>query len=91
MTQTIAEQLEGKIPPEIEDKWRKAFEQQSQYFGNGIYGIPERHLYSTDPRELALMFYAQQEGIPLHMDEEDEEYTLAPSGINKFCYIIVVM
>ena len=57
----ITIELEGKITKEMEDKYFPKFEKQSRYMGNGIYSMAD--LYSTDTRELFLMFVAQRENI----------------------------
>jgi hypothetical protein len=38
------------------------FEKQASYLG-GVYSIPATNIYSTDTRELFLMFVAAQENI----------------------------
>lgn len=58
----------------LEDRHRDAFAKQAQYVGNGIYTITG--LYSTDTRELMLMFVLQQEGEPVndkHIQFEDDD------------------
>jgi hypothetical protein len=57
------ENLEKKITKEMEEKYRPSFEKQSRYLGNGIYNISQYTLYSTDTRELFLMFIACKEEI----------------------------
>ena len=71
---SIIERLSPKITPEIENTHRKAFERQSRYLGNGLYGIPECNLYSNDTLELALMFYAQQELINGNEDFKESDF-----------------
>jgi len=62
---TLIEQLEPKITQKMEDKWMPQFEKQAGYRGNGIYNILGTNLFSTDTRELFLMFVATKEGIKL--------------------------
>jgi hypothetical protein len=54
--------LGNHITKEQEEKWFKIFCARAGYMGNGIYKVDG--LYSTDTRELFLMFVAQQEEIP---------------------------
>ncbi len=65
---TKIDELEKKITPEMENKHFAKFAKQSRYMGNGVYSIPGTNLYSTDTRELFLMFAAAQEGIEFEMD-----------------------
>ena len=65
MNDTQIEKLEKKITPQMEDKWMSKFERQAGYRGNGVYNILGTNLYSTDTRELFLMFVATQEGIKI--------------------------
>lgn len=46
----------------MEKKHFPSFEKMAGYVGNGIYKILD-DLYSTDTRELFLMYCARQEGI----------------------------
>jgi hypothetical protein len=55
--------LEKKITKKMEDKYTPLFEKQAAYRGNGVYSIPQTNLFSTDTRELFLMFVASKEGI----------------------------
>jgi hypothetical protein len=55
--------MEVKISPEMEDKHWNTFEKQAMYKGNGVYSIAD--IYSTDTRELFLMFVARREGIKI--------------------------
>lgn len=60
----ILEKLENRngrkqITPALENKWKDIFDRQAMYRGNGTYSIAG--LYSTDTRELFLMFICQQE------------------------------
>ena len=55
------EDLGKHITPEMEEKHWTRFERFAGHVGNGIYKIHE--LYSTDTRELFLMFCAQEENI----------------------------
>ena len=57
----LIQKLEKKITKEMEEKHYPRFEKYASYLGNGVYGI--RGLYSTDTRELFLMFVAKEEGI----------------------------
>lgn len=52
-------ELEERITPELEEKWKPIFDKQAMYVRNGIYSIAG--LYSTSPRELFVMFINQQE------------------------------
>jgi len=61
---TLTEELEKKITKEMENKYFPKFEKQAAYLGNGVYSIPATNIYSTDVRELFLMFVAAQEDIP---------------------------
>jgi hypothetical protein len=61
--ETISRVLESKITGEMEAKWFPKFTKQARYLGNGVYNIPATNLYSTDTRELFLMFVAANEGI----------------------------
>lgn len=54
-------ELDKKISSEVEDKWYPTFCRQSSYVGNNIYKIGR--LYSSDIRELFLMFVADMEEI----------------------------
>jgi len=62
MEQKLRDNLKRLISKEMEDKWFNMFSKQAGYAGNGVYTIC--NLYSTDTRELFLMFIAQQEQIP---------------------------
>jgi hypothetical protein len=66
---TLTEKLEKKITPEMEEKWMPKFEKQAGYRGNGVYNILGTNLFSTDTRELFLMFCASNEGIKLPNNE----------------------
>ena len=57
----LIENLGKHITPEMEDKHFSKFERFAGHVGNGIYKIHEH--YSTDTRELFLMFCAQEENI----------------------------
>ena len=48
----------------MENKYFPKFEKQAAYLGNGVYSIPATNIYSTDTRELFLMFVAIHENIP---------------------------
>ena len=58
------ENLRKYVTPEMEDKHFHNFSKRASYAGNGIYCISG--LYSTDTRELFLMFVAQQEGLKVN-------------------------
>ena len=45
----------------MEEKYFDTFSRQARYMGNGIYSIA--NVYSTDTRELMLMYCAIREGI----------------------------
>ena len=60
---TLIEELEKQISKEMENKYFHKFTKQAAYLGNGVYSIPATNLYSTDTRELFLMFIAAQEDI----------------------------
>ena len=62
------DKLSSKITEKMEDKWRPKFERQASYLGNGIYTISGTNLYSTDTRELFLMFCAVQENIKFEVN-----------------------
>lgn len=57
------QRLEKLISQEIQDKYFVKYCRQSRFLGNGVYGIPGTNLYSTDTRELFLLFCAAQEEI----------------------------
>ena len=61
--ESILEKLKDKITPEMESKHWDNFMKQAQFLGNGVYNIPAINLYSTDTRELFLMFIAARENI----------------------------
>jgi len=61
---TLIAELEKKITKEMENKYFPKFERQAAYLGNGVYSIPATNIYSTDTRELFLMFVAIHENIP---------------------------
>lgn len=60
---SLIQKLEKKITKQMEERYFPKFEKQARYLGNGVYSIPATNLYSTDTRELFLMFAACQEGI----------------------------
>ena len=70
---TLTEKLEKKITLEMETKWMPKFERQAGYRGNGVYNILGTNLFSTDTRELFLMFCATNEGIKLPNSEQAEK------------------
>lgn len=55
----------------MENKYRAIFDRQSRYMGNGVYNLG-RH-YSTDTRELFLMFIADMEDISYDDKVEETE------------------
>jgi hypothetical protein len=59
---TLTEKLSKQITKEMEDKHYPTYTKQARYLGNGVYTIAG--LYSTDTRELFLMFAALREEIP---------------------------
>lgn len=59
MENEMIKELQEDITPELEEKYEDRFNRQARYMGNGIYSIAG--LYSTDTRELFLMFIHQQE------------------------------
>ena len=61
---TSIDKLEKKITPDMEDKYLSQFEKQARYRGNGVYNISGTNLFSTDTRDLFLMFIAAKENIP---------------------------
>lgn len=63
----LAKRLKKRVQT-LENKYQKAFESQALYMGNGIYMLAG--LYSTDTRELKLMFILQQEGVKVN-DKHD--------------------
>ena len=63
--------LEKEITQEMEDELRPDFNRQARFVGNGIYMIAG--LYSTDTRELFLMFVAQEK-LGYVKDESGELY-----------------
>ena len=70
---TLTEKLEAKITFEMEKKWMSKFERQARHLSNGVYNIPGTNLYSTDTRELFLMFVAAQENIEMPKEREEAE------------------
>lgn len=63
MVGTLIEELESKISKDLEDKYFEKFSKQASYIGNGIYNVSGTDLYSTDTRELFLMYIASHENI----------------------------
>ena len=61
MTKTKLEKLEKKVTPAMEAKHFKRFSKEAQSLGNGVYGVCGQ--YSTDTRELFLIYVAIQENI----------------------------
>ena len=70
---TVGEKLEKKITSKMETKWFPSFEKQARYLGNGCYNICGTNLYSTDTRELFLMFVAAKEGIKIPSEPLEKE------------------
>ncbi len=70
---TLTEKLEKKITPRMEKKHMPVFEKQAEYLGQGVYNIPATNLFSTDTRELFLMFCASREGIKFQTDKTFKE------------------
>ncbi len=69
MVEKLAKRKKTRVRT-LEGKYDKAFERQAAFKGNGIYTIA--NLFSTDTRELKLMFVLQQEGIdPNKEDKQD--------------------
>jgi hypothetical protein len=64
----IVTELEKKITPETEakhfDKWSK----QARYMGNGIYHNHTTGEFSTDTRELLLMYVAKMTKVDFKLD-----------------------
>jgi len=63
MNKKELEKLQTEITREMEDKWGEKFARQASFRGNGVYEIAG--LYSTDTRELFLMFIALMEEIKM--------------------------
>jgi hypothetical protein len=72
MSKIIA-QLEPQVTESMDKRYRKTFESQAGYKGNGIYGIGRLH--STDTFELFLMFVADMENLDYDgkVEEIEEE------------------
>lgn len=66
---SLTQKLERKINIKMENKWRDLFARQARHKGNGVYFIPQTNLFSTDTRELFLMFVAAKEGIKIPEEE----------------------
>ena len=71
--QDLTEHLEKKITAKMEAKHFDNFGKQARYKGNGVYFIAGTNLYSTDTRELFLMFCAVRENIPIPKEERQEK------------------
>lgn len=54
--------LHKHITPEMEEKHFDTFSKRAGYAGNGIYRVFD-DLFSTDTRELFLMYCARMEGL----------------------------
>ncbi len=63
----LLKNLGKHITPAMEEKHWDAFEKRSMYVGNGIYKLD--HLYSTDTRELFLMYCATAEGLTFNKEQ----------------------
>ena len=61
------EELQEGVTPELEEKYGDYFNRFAKYVGNGIYTIGR--MYSTDTRELFLMY--------IHMREDLEMYSFS--------------
>jgi len=61
MTKTKLEKLKKKITPEMEAKHFKRYSKDTRYVGNGVYSASGQ--YSTDTRELFLIYVAIAENI----------------------------
>jgi hypothetical protein len=70
---TLIEILEPKITSKMEAKWMPKFEKQARYRGNGVYNILGTNTFSTDTRELFLMFVATQEGIKIPNNDKNDK------------------
>jgi len=57
----LLKNLHKYITSEMEEKHFDLFGRQARYLGNGIYSVS--NVYSTDTRELFLMYCAIREGI----------------------------
>jgi len=86
---TLTEKLEKKITLEMETKWMPKFEKQAGYRGNDVYNILGTNLFSTDTRELFLMFCATNEGIKLPNSEQAEKTikVITIEAIDKYCIL----
>lgn len=62
---SVKKKLQKKITPAMEKKWFAEFSKQAKYRGNGVYNILMTNLFSSDTRELFLMFVASKEGIKI--------------------------
>jgi len=71
MDSKIRLRLKSLITPAMEKKYLPYFEKQASFLGNGVYTIAS--LYSTDTRELFLMFCAQQEQIDYETEPSKPE------------------
>jgi len=71
MDSKIRLRLKSLITPTMEKKYLPYFEKQASFLGNGVYTIAS--LYSTDTRELFLMFCAQQEQIDYETEPSKPE------------------
>ena len=62
----LQKNLHKYITPKMEKKHFDLFSKRAGYVGNGIYSVSG--VYSTDTRELFLMYCAIQEGIPFETE-----------------------
>jgi hypothetical protein len=59
----LVKTLEAKISTEMETKHYAAWERQARYMGNKVYQNTVTRQFSTDTRELMLMYIATMEKI----------------------------
>lgn len=70
----IIDQLEKRVTPAMDKKYRPIFEKQARFVGNGTYTMGRN--YSKDTYELFLMFVADMENLDYEgKDWETEEET----------------
>ena len=70
---TLTKKLEKRITAQMQDKHFAQYAKQARYKGNGVYFIAGTDLYSTDTRELFLMFCAAREGIKIPKESTFKE------------------
>ena len=61
----LIKELEKKCTREMQDNHFFRFSVLARRFGNGVYAISAHNIYSTDLRELFLIFVAIFEKIPI--------------------------